>query len=91
MSASSFPRSEHVSLLKQKIQERVHNLDPRVEVTERGLNHLKCQYKFGLRRAPAGDWNELAIHFQVAERLESTGNEAELNRILDGFLGQRFS
>ena len=90
MSASSFPRSEHISLLKQKLERRAHNLDPNIEVAEHGLNHLKCQYKFKLRRTPGEDWTELAIHFQVAERLEATANEAELNRILDAFLSQRF-
>jgi hypothetical protein len=95
MSESSFPRAEHVRLLREKIAERVREKGLAVEIAERGLNHYKCQYRFALRRpperdSPEQDWIELPIHFQVAERLESTHTDAELSRILDAFLQRHF-
>lgn len=91
MSGTSFPRAEHIALLRRRIEERVRGLRPSMEVTERGLNHLKCQYKFGLRNEPEGQWRELAIHFQVAERLQAGASGAELERIIDGFLDRHFA
>ena len=90
MSVSSFPRAEHIALLRQEIEDRVRLRGHKIEVAERGLNHLKCQYKFGVRDRPGNEWTELAIHFQVAERLERTGNDSEMDRIIDQFLGPRF-
>jgi hypothetical protein len=91
VSVSSFPRSEHITLLREKITERVRLRQQSIEVVEHGLNHLKCQYKFGLRNRPEEDWIELAIHFQSAERLETTRNDAEINRIVDAFLSRHFA
>ncbi len=106
MSISSFPRAEHFALLRSAIEERLQDRDLSLEVTERGLNQLKCQYRFGFRvRLPvldppaspidspsktSGDWKELAIHFQTAQRLEEGCGEEELNRVLDGFLVRNF-
>lgn len=89
MSASSFPRPEHLALLRRKIEDWGRLRGRPVEVCERGLNQLKCQYKFGLRSGPQDDWREIGIHFQVAERLGRTGDEAELNRALDDFTKRR--
>ncbi len=86
MSLSSFPRAEHIILLRQKIEEIMRLRGDRLELSERGLNRLKCQYKFGLRRRPEDEWAELAIHFQFADRFERTGNSAELERVINGFL-----
>jgi hypothetical protein len=91
MSGTSFPRQEHVALLRRQIEELVRGRSPSMEVVERGLNHLKCQYKFGLRNEPDGEWRELAIHFQVAERLQAGASGAELGRIVDGFLHGYFA
>ncbi|MBI2816278.1 MAG: hypothetical protein HYX72_05020 [Acidobacteria bacterium] len=91
MSVSSFPRPEHIPLLRKKIQEQLQSLGQALEIAERGLNQLKCQYKFGFRSAPEDEWIELGIHFQVADRLENSGNESELSRILDEFLQRHFS
>lgn len=86
MSVSSFPRPEHIALLRNKIEGRLRSRGEALEIAERGLNQLKCQYKFGFRRSPEDEWIELGIHFQVADRLEHGGNDSELNRILDEFL-----
>ena len=91
MSGTSFPRPEHIALLRRRIEERGRGRSPSLEVVERGLNHLKCQYKFGLRNEPEGQWRELAIHFQVAERLQAGASEAELDRVIDGFLQRHFA
>jgi len=118
MSVSSFPCAEHIVLLRQKIEERLRERDLPLEVAERGLNQLKCQYRFGVRRVPtyakalegaasnpnasegppafspdqerpsAGDWAELAIHFQMAQRLEEGRGGADLDDLLDRFLGR---
>lgn len=90
MSVASFPRAEHIALLRQRIEERLRERNLPLEVTERGLNQYRCQYRFGFRRRPEDEWTEIPIHFQVAERLESGQNDAELNRILDDFLNQHF-
>ena len=50
MSVSSFPRAEHMALLRSKIEERLRERGLSLEVAERGLNQVKCQYRFGLRR-----------------------------------------
>jgi hypothetical protein len=91
MSGSSFPRAEHIALLRRQIEERVRGRSPSFEVAERGLNHLKCQYKFGLRNEPEGQWAELAIHFQIAERQQAGASSAELDRIVDEFLDRHFA
>ncbi len=88
MSQTSFPRSEHTALLLRKIEERIGLRGLPIEVAERGLNQLKCQYRFGLRSGSEGEWRELAIHFQYAARFESDGGDDELNRIVDRFLDQ---
>jgi hypothetical protein len=90
MSQSSFPCSKHIALLRRKIEERIRLRGDSLEVAERGLNQLKCQYKFGLRTGPNQEWVEIGIHFQVADRLETTGSVTELNRTLDGFLNRHF-
>jgi len=106
MSVASFPRAEHIALLRQKIQEGVRQRGLALEVAERGLNQMKCQYRFGLRRAAgslaaeasepdssggqAGDWVELAIHFQVAQRMEESGSTTVFERILEDFLSSNF-
>ena len=91
MSVASFPRAEHVALLRQKIEERLRERNLSLEVTECGLNQYRCQYRFGVRRQRTEEWTEISIHFQVAERLETGQNDAELNRMLDDFLDQHFS
>ena len=106
MSVSSFPRSEHISLLRRVIEERLRARRLPIVVADRGLNQLKCQYRFGFRmRAPgeqegpaagesqAGESNdrvELPIHFQVAERLEEGQGGAEFAETLDRFLARNF-
>jgi hypothetical protein len=86
MSGTSFPRAEHIALLRERIEQRVRGSSPSVQIEERGVNHLKCQYKFGLRNKPDGEWRELAIHFQVAERLQAGGDGTELDGIIEKFL-----
>ena len=111
MSVSSFPRPEHVALLRRKIEERVRERNLPLEVAERGLNQWKCQYRFGLRQVPsspvkvpegegppsfsaapqgpsAEGWMELAIHFQIAQRLEEGQGTAEFDSLLDHFLSR---
>ena len=91
MSGSSFPRPEHAALLRRRIEERALARGLSAEVVDRGLNHLKCQYKFALRKQPEGTWKELAIHFQVAERMQTGASRAQLDRIIDGFLDHHFA
>jgi hypothetical protein len=55
------------------------------------LDHYRCCYRLGLRRAPGDDWTVLSIHFQVAERLESSHDDTELDRLLDQFLDRYFA
>lgn len=50
MSVSSFPRPEHTVLLRSKIEEGLSKRGLLLEVSELGLNQMKCQYRFGLRR-----------------------------------------
>ena len=61
MSVSSFPRAEHIVLLRSKIEERLHDRGLLLEVAERGLNQMKCQYRFGLRRR-LPDKNQSSAH-----------------------------
>jgi len=90
MSRASFPRHEHAVLLLEKIEQRLRTRPLTLEITERGLDHLRCCYRFGFRRSSEQEWIELPIHFQVAERLEEDQDEAELHRILDSFLDRSF-
>ena len=99
MSVPSFPRAEHMALLRQTIEQRLRDRNLSYEVVERGLNQWKCQYCFGFRRPaseslspqspPVEVWLELPIHFQIAQRLEEGKGEAELDHILDDFLNRR--
>lgn len=91
MSVTSFPRAEHVDLLRGKIAHRLQERNLLLEVAERGVHHYRCQYRFGFRRYPEENWIELAIHFQVAERLAASQTDVELNRILDPFLNRHFA
>jgi hypothetical protein len=90
MSVSSFPRPEHIPLLLGKIKERLATRGQRIEVAEAGLNQYRCEYKFALRREPQEPANILAVHFQLAGRLQKSGNDAELNRLIDEFLKKQF-
>ena len=106
MSVSSFPRPEHIALLRSRIEEGLDKRGLRLlEVAERGLNQMKCQYRFGLRRRPdekpsytpsesvndaANDWAEMPIHFQIAQRLEEGRGDAEWDRMLERFLSHHF-
>lgn len=90
MSRASFPRPEHAALLRERIESRLRALQLPIEVAERGLDQLRCCYRFGFRRSSEQDWLELPVHFQVAERLEAGQGDSELNRVLDSFLDQSF-
>lgn len=90
MSRSSFPRPEHAALLRERIGQWLRLRAPFAEVAERGLNHYRCCYRFGFRLAPDQDWAEVAIHFQVAERLEQGGGGQDLDHILDSFWKSAF-
>ena len=93
MSVSSFPRPEHIALLRRKIEEVLHDRGLLLEVAERGLNQMKCQYRFGLRRSvndAAGDWAEFPVHFQIAQRLEEGRGDAEFDGMLENFLLRSF-
>lgn len=90
MSRASFPRPEHSALLREKIEQRLRARPLDLEVAERGLDHYRCRYRFGFRRSSDENWIELPIHFQVAERLETTCSDAKLGRILDSFLDRYF-
>ena len=89
MSRASFPRPEHLALLQEKIGQWLQDRNWGIEVTERGLDHYRCQYRFGFRRPPEG-WVELSIHFQVAGRLETGSGDTELCRLLETFLKRSF-
>ena len=90
MSRSSFPQPEHVATLRAAIARCLGEQQMRLEVAERGIDHLRCCYRFGLRHSPEQDWSELPIHFQVAERLRA-GRTTELERILHSFLKRSFA
>ncbi|MGH9786537.1 MAG: hypothetical protein ACRD88_20395 [Terriglobia bacterium] len=94
MSVSSFPRAEHIALLRQAIEHWLRERKLPLEVAERGLHQLKCQYVFGFRHPravlpdqerPTDNWAELAIHFQMAQRLEEGRGETEIDALLDRF------
>ena len=91
MSRPSFPRPEHATLLREKIAERLQSHPHSFELAERGLDHYRCCYRFGIRGGRGSDWAELPLHFQVAERLAAGGSGEELSRILDLFLERHFS
>lgn len=91
MSRSSFPRPEHAYLLHQEIAEQLRSNPVPMEVSERGVDHYRCCYRFGIRRMGETGWVELPIHFQVAARLESIQRRQELRRILELFLGRYFA
>ena len=77
-------------MLRQEIAARLRSKSLPFEVSERGLDHYRCCYRFGIRHAPEQDWVELSVHFQVAERLETTRSTEELGRILNLFLERHF-
>jgi hypothetical protein len=91
MSRSSFPRPEHAALLHGAIARQLRSRPAPFELVDRGLDHYRCRYRFGIRRSPESDWTELSVHFQVAERLELTRNSEELDGILDLFLERHFA
>ena len=78
-------------MLLERIEQRLRTRPLPLEVAERGLDHLRCCYRFGFRRSSEQEWIELPIHFQVAERLEAGQDEAELHRILDSLLERSFA
>lgn len=90
MSVSSFPRPEHISTLLAKIEERISARGIPIEVKEAGLNHYRCEYKFGLRRRGEEQQAILSIHFQYAERMLADGSDAEVARIIEKFLDANF-
>ena len=91
MSRASFPRPEHVALLRERIAARLAAGAIPLETTERGLDHYRCSYRFGFRQNSLQDWTDLAIHFQLVERLATSGDDAELGRLLDLFWERSFS
>ena len=86
MSRSSFPRQEHAALLRDQIRDRLKSVAAPMEVVDRGLDQYRCCYRFGLRRPTDAGWKELSVHFQVAKRLEDTGDGTELRGIIDAFV-----
>ena len=91
MSGSSFPRTDHMEALRQKIVERLHAFGSPSEIVDRSPNHFKCHYRFGLRVSPFPEWFDLSVHFQYVERMFASGDDTELNRIIDEFLRVKFS
>ena len=91
MSRASFPRPEHSALLREKIHTALQARGLPLELTDRGIDQYRCCYRFGFRRFAAQEWTDLAIHFQVAERLESSSDDAELEHILILFLERYFA
>jgi hypothetical protein len=91
MSRASFPRPEQIALLRERIAARLAACAIPLEVAERGLDHYRCCYRFGFRQSSGTDWRDLAIHFQLAERLEVSGDDAELGRLLDLFWERNFA
>lgn len=91
MSRSSFPRPEHIALLREKIAQRLQSYEVPLELAERGVDHYRCCYRFGVRQSPDRNWLELSIHFQLAERLESGRSSAELDQMLTLFLERHFA
>ena len=91
MSRASFPRPEHVALLRERIAAHIVDTSLSLETTERGLDHYRCAYRFGFRRNSRSDWTDLSIHFQLAERLAESGDDTELDRLLDLFWERCFA
>jgi len=90
MSRASFPRPEHAALLGEKIAAYLRSGNLPLEVASKGPDHYRCSYRYGFRKPPEAAWRELSIHFQVAERLETSNDAGELNGILDLFLERNF-
>ncbi len=86
-----------MQLLREKIQKYFRSRELNWELADRGINQLRCQYRIGLRPAGAPEWIEVAIHFQVAERLRkgaaegAEGNDAEIRKVLDPIVSQALS
>ena len=91
MSRSSFPRPEHVALLRQRIAARLQGDSISLEMSERGVDHYRCCYRYGFRRRGDNEWKDLSIHFQIVERLEQGGDASELEELLNLFLERNFS
>ena len=93
MSRASFPRTEHSVLLQENLATLLSSLVTQLEFTSLGLDHYRCSYRFGFRlRAQSGDaeWKELSIHFQLADRLEQSGDVTELKGIFTRFVERNF-
>lgn len=90
MSRASFPRPEHAARLGEEIAAHLRTTNLPLEVASKGLDHYRCSYRFGLRQPPEGAWRELSIHFQVAERLETSHDAGELIGMINQFLERNF-
>jgi hypothetical protein len=90
MSRASFPRPDHIALLRDAIFARLASTGLALEIVDRGPDHYRCCYRFGFRRTSEDDWTDLSVHFQVAERLEISNDDAELGRLLDLFWDRYF-
>jgi len=55
-------------------------------IADQGVDRYHCRYRFALHRVPGEPPQELAIHFQVAERLLAGKGDAELSRLVDAAL-----
>ena len=91
MSRSSFPRPEHIALLRERIAGRLQEHSIPLEMSERAVDHYRCCYRFGFRRRGDNEWKDLSIHFQIAERLEQGGDASDLEELLNLFLERNFS
>lgn len=90
MSRASFPRPDHIALLRDAIVARLAAAGLALEIVDRGPDHYRCCYRFGFRRTASVDWTDLSVHFQIAERLEISNNGDELGRLLDLFWDRYF-
>src|ERR1051325_11628117 len=98
MSRSSFPRAEHLSLLKNAVAERLRVGRLPVQLSGESLDHYRCCYRLAFDRIDSASsvdaiteaQRELSIHFQIAERLENSGDATEINALLDQFVQRNF-
>ena len=87
MSVSSFPRREHADLLLKEIQQWMEKRGLGGEVAEQSPDQYRCEYRYSVK-LDGRESVAVALHFQLADRLQSGGEKTTLLRILDGMINK---
>ena len=85
MSQSSFPRPEHVEQLTLQIERLGRQQGRDLRVSAEGLDRYHCRYRMSVQCESVALTEVVAIHFQVVERLLTSGSVEELSRLLESY------